>query len=594
MICLWLAPFAPAQNVLALASDLTPNSTDVADKLADEGLTVTRMSVASATPTLAEVLPFDAVLVYGQFAFGDAAALGDVVADYVDAGGGAVIAQFAATTGLDLRGRFKDDDYGAMTSAGALAPGEHLLVAVLPDHPVLAGVVGFHGGNDSIRSGVSLRVGATRVANWDDGALLAAEHQPSGAGRVVALNLYPPSSDAVPDGWKATTDGGRLMANALTFAANLDADSDGYTRAGGDCDDSDPDRHPDANETCNGLDDDCDGALLPDENDGDGDGSGPCMGDCDDANGAMAPGLPEICDGLDNDCDPLTDELLDGDGDGASVCDDDCNDTEPTIGPDAKEACNGGIDDDCNPFTDELGDADFDLIPYCDDVCADGPDFDDIDGDGVSDWCDPCPLDGPAGDDDGDGNCNSVDKCPGYDDDADRDLDGLPDACDPCPDVRDERDADGDGDGFGGACDCDDGASAAYPGAPEMCDGIDNDCNGVIDGPTSLDALALFPDVDGDGFGGGEATLSDCAAGPGAVGVGGDCDDTNPAVRPAAVEQCNGVDDDCDGVTDPQCDSADEVEPATCGCRAPGTPSPMWGLLAVAWKRRRAPTRIRA
>ena len=76
-----------------------------------------------------------------------------------------------------------------------------------------------------------------------------------------------------------------------------------------------------------------------------------------------------------------------------------------------------------------------------------------------------------------------------------------------------------------GACggDCSDGDPAIYPGAAEVCDGLDGDCNGVI--PAD--------EVDGDGDG-----YEVCA---------GDCDDGDPAVSPAATEQCNGVDDDCDG-----------------------------------------------
>ena len=75
----------------------------------------------------------------------------------------------------------------------------------------------FNGGSSSYHDSVSTTTGATLVAHWTDGLPLVATKQLT-AGRAAALNFYPPSSNARSDFWEASTDGGRLMANALLWA----------------------------------------------------------------------------------------------------------------------------------------------------------------------------------------------------------------------------------------------------------------------------------------------------------------------------------------------------------------------------------------
>jgi hypothetical protein len=92
------------------------------------------------------------------------------------------------------------------------------LVPVDPSHPLLAGVDDFSGGSSSYHAEAARPApSASLVAEWSDGDALVAVHVPSGAGSVVALNFYPPSSDARADFWDASTDGAALLANALWF-----------------------------------------------------------------------------------------------------------------------------------------------------------------------------------------------------------------------------------------------------------------------------------------------------------------------------------------------------------------------------------------
>lgn len=110
---------------------------------------------------------------------------------------------------------------------------------------------------------------------------------------------------------------------------------------------------------------------------------------------------------------------------------------------------------------------------------------------------------------------------------------------------------DGDGDGFTDCDgDCDDGDNSIYPGAPETCDGVDQDCDTVAD--NGLTTFDYYTDGDGDGFGAGSVSLSDCAstAPSGYSDTDDDCDDGNGDSYPGAPEICDGEDNDCDTVVD--------------------------------------------
>ena len=107
---------------------------------------------------------------------------------------------------------------------------------------------------------------------------------------------------------------------------------------------------------------------------------------------------------------------------------------------------------------------------------------------------------------------------------------------------------DSDGDGHPDVADCGPADPTVFPGAQERCNEIDDDCDGVVD-EDATDALALWLDADGDGFGDPAQSLpDDCSADPGSALQAEDCDDSKAAVNPAASEICwSGQDDNCDG-----------------------------------------------
>ena len=359
-------------------------------------------------------------------------------------------------------------------------------------------------------------------------------------------------------------------------SCSCDADGDGFdsvTCGGTDCNDSDPDVYPGADEYCNGIDDDCDGTVDESDaldaldwyRDSDGDGYGDITDieracnepagytdddtDCDDSEATVYPGATEVpYDGIDQDCDgaDLTD--VDGDGydwDGVSGGTD-CDDTDASINPGATELPDGK-DQDCDGTTDEG------TVYYDDDgdgYADDGGDCDDTDPDvypgavevcnGIDDDCDGIIDEGtPCYDDDGDGYTELEGDCNDGDPDVNpgaREImgDGIDNDCDG---VVDDGKFDQDGDGYTSESgDCDDTDPDTYPGAPELPDGVDNDCDGVVDEGTDL------YDDDGDGF----------------TEAEGDCDDADDTRHPDAEEVLNGKDDDCDDAVDEGTDRYDD------------------------------------
>ena len=187
----------------------------------------------------------------------------------------------------------------------------------------------------------------------------------------------------------------------------------------------------------------------------------------------------------------------------------------------------------------------------------------DVDADGFADLIVGAPLTGDGGrvyvfyggfgnDADGDGVFDTIDECLGDDASGDADRDDV------CALAVD-----------GAVQDCDDTNDTVYPGAPELCDGLDTSCTGILPANES--------DADGDlGF-----------------PCGGDCDDSDPAAGPNHAETCGDlIDNDCDGELDESCGPGEaavtEPDATGCGCASTGAAgtSAALSLAALAWVRR--------
>jgi hypothetical protein len=160
-----------------------------------------------------------------------------------------------------------------------------------------------------------------------------------------------------------------------------------------------------------------------------------------------------------------------------------------------------------------------------------------------------CASCGPlAVDDDDDDSAASDDDDSAASDDDDSAASDDDDSA--ATDDDDSTPADADGDGFAEDVDCDDSSASTYPGADEFCDGVDTDCDGVLDEDEALDVLTWYADADVDGFGNPGSSDIDCAQPAGFVADSTDCNDADSNNFPGNAEVCDGLDNDCDALAD--------------------------------------------
>jgi MYXO-CTERM domain-containing protein len=510
-VSLTLASTASAQDipdVLILGAPSTwVYNFDVENSLLLDGRmgVISPYEISGATPDPEDLEGFDVVFVYGDQPFLDPDGVGDLLADFVDAGGGVVVAGYSFDAATAPGGRLNTGGYMPFTTNGTFSGKAGPLRMIFEPlsygvHEVMLNVVRFYGGPGSFHSvGIAPTPGSELLGSWENGEPMVAVKE-VGAGRVVGLNFFPPSNllqqvyGPAQDFWDlayfpeegdpiGTTNGAQLMGSSIIWAANMnntcfnteitqDYNCNGIDarfeepvdETAPECDSGTPEPNQDWYYDFGVFG--CEFEVSGNDQDGDGLGDQPqqifpgglnpfpiLVGPtCDNCAGIFNPDQRNIeCDGAGDPCDvcPTIEDMgMDMDGDQVGDSCDNC-----ALGPNANQEDGdydvvGDVCDNCvttyNPLQEDGG------------TLGTEPELTGF-PDGVGDACDNCPDDYNPGqsDIDADNRGDICDNCPQTPNFAQVDSDGdtLGDACDPCPFDPIIDPTDDDGDGVGNRCD---------------------------------------------------------------------------------------------------------------------------------------------
>ncbi|HMX67353.1 MAG TPA: thrombospondin type 3 repeat-containing protein, partial [Microthrixaceae bacterium] len=415
---------AYAQDVLVLG---TPSiwvwDVDIQTVLTADGRLgrVDVFEVAEATPDAADLEGYDAIVTYTEMPYQDPVRVGNLLADFVDRGGGLVVMAHAFSANRAIAGRIVTGNYMPFSVDGAdsgkvgpmgMQPVGSVLRPIGPEgvHEIMLNVVRFYGGPGAFHStGIRVTPGARRIAEWENGDPLAAVKE-NGSGRVVGLNFFPPSNFFAPqyaparDNWDAiaypegadpfaTTNGGQMIASSILWAINTTATCFNTTII--------------QDYNCNGVD----VTYEPDVD--------PAAPMCD--QGQPKPNQDWYFDFTNFGCEY---EVSGNDQDG------------DFLGGQPQQI----FPEDLSPFPDFVG-------PTCDNCPEDwNPDQRDVECDKQGDLCDVCPTLADMGMDfDADEVGDDCDNCPTdpNTDQGDHDYDIVGDACDNCPELYNPGQEDG-------------------------------------------------------------------------------------------------------------------------------------------------------
>lgn len=220
-------PPTPPSVLVVYTETLSGWSADVIAKLTAFGVfsAVDGFDAWAATPTLAQLQGYDAVLLLSTACFADGVGIGNNLADYVDGGGGVVLAGAGWDMNLcwTIAGRWLADDYLVIPRVPiAQGDGPFGMLPWNPSHAILTGVFTFASGTNATRPNGAVVPGPyDLVASWSDGTSPLIATRTIGGTRRVDLGFYPPTQDAGQASFMdPTTDAMLIVANSLRWVAN--------------------------------------------------------------------------------------------------------------------------------------------------------------------------------------------------------------------------------------------------------------------------------------------------------------------------------------------------------------------------------------